>query len=184
MCTAKNQLNLTATEQEHCAAHEPEKWLLFKEYCKQDVVTEMEIESRISAFPVPEQEQRLWELDQQINAYGVAVDLGLIDGAIHCSEIITGELMQEAISLSGLNNPKSVQQLSNWLEEETGEEIADLQKETVKELIKTTDNDTARRMLEIRQELSKTSVKKYTAMHDAVCDDGRVRGLLQFLWSQ
>jgi DNA polymerase len=140
----------------------------------------MEVERRLSAFPVPEQEQRLWQLDQQINTYGVKVDQDLIEGALHCSETITEELMAEAIKLSGLKNPKSVKQLSAWLTEETGEEISDLQKATVKELIKTTDNDLARRMLEIRQELSKTSVKKYTAMREAVCDDGRVRGLLQF----
>lgn len=160
--------------------HEPEKWQLFKEYCKQDVVTEMEIERRLSSFPVPDQEQRLWELDQQINAYGVQVDTDLIEGALHCSEVVTAELMDEAVKLSGLDNPKSVQQLTKWLTEETGEEIHNLQKGTVKQLIETTDNDTARRMLEIRQELSKTSVKKYTAMHEAVCADGRVRGLLQF----
>lgn len=160
--------------------HEPDKWNLFKEYCKQDVVTEMEVERRLSGFPVPEQEQRLWQLDQQINSYGVAVDKQLIEGALHCSEVVTNELMHEAISLSGLNNPKSVKQLSAWLEEETGEEITDLQKGTVNNLIKTLDNDKAKRMLEIRQELSKTSVKKYAAMDIAVCNDGRVRGLLQF----
>lgn len=160
--------------------HEPEKWQLFKEYCKQDVVTEMEIERRLSAFPVPDQEQRLWEIDQQINACGVAVDTGLIDGALHIDSVSTKNLMAEAIQLSGLQNPKSVKQLSKWLTEETGEEIQDLTKATVKELIKTIDNDTARRMLEIRQELAKTSVKKYTAMSEAVCEDGRIRGLLQF----
>lgn len=160
--------------------HEPEKWQLFKDYCRQDVVTEMEIERRLSLFPMPEQEQRLWELDQRMNAYGVAVDPELIDGAVHCDEAITGELMNEAIRLSGLRNPKSVKQLSQWLTEETGEEVPDLTKSTVKELIKTVDSDTARRMLEIRQELAKTSVRKYTAMREAVCPDGRVRGLLQF----
>lgn len=160
--------------------HEPEKWQLFKEYCRQDVVTEMEIERRLSGFPVPTQEQYLWILDQLINAYGVAVDRELIDGALYCNQMITNELMNEAIKLSGLENPKSVQQLTKWLEEETGEEIENLQKGTVKKLIKTVDSDTARRMLEIRQELAKTSVKKYTAMVEAVCLDGRVRGLLQF----
>lgn len=160
--------------------HEPEKWNLFKEYCKQDVVTEMEIERRLSNFPVPMQEQSLWELDQRINAYGVMVDQELIEGALYCSEQITGELMQEAIQLSGLQNPKSVKQLTKWLEDETGEEISDLQKGTVKDLIDTTNSDTARRMLEIRQELAKTSVKKYSSMAEVVCTDGRVRGLLQF----
>ena len=160
--------------------HEPEKWQLFKEYCKQDVITEIEIERRLSSFPVPDQEQRLWEIDQQINAYGVAVDTGLIEGALHCDGVSSGQLMEEAIKLSGLENPKSVKQLSAWLTEETGEAITDLTKGTVKELIKVVDNDAARRMLEIRQELSKTSVKKYTAMQSAVCADGRIRGLLQF----
>jgi DNA polymerase len=160
--------------------HEPEKWQLFKEYCKQDVITEMEIERRLVNFPVPEQEQKLWELDQRINAYGVKVDQELIEGALYCSEQITSELMQEAVQLSGLDNPKSVKQLTKWLEEETGEEINNLQKGTVKELIVTTNSEAARRMLEIRQEISKTSVKKYTAMADVLCSDGRVRGLLQF----
>lgn len=162
------------------AFHEPEKWNLFKEYCRQDVVTEMEIETALSAFPVPEQEQRLWELDQRMNAYGVTVDQDLINGALECNSIVTDELMKEAVSLSGLDNPKSVKQLSEWLNKETGEEITNLTKDTVKELIKTTDNDIAKRMLEIRQELSKTSVKKYAAMDEAVCSDGKVRGLLQF----
>jgi DNA polymerase len=160
--------------------HEPEKWNLFKQYCKQDVVAEREIEQRLSSFPVPYQEQQLWVLDQQINAYGVAVDEDLINGALHVSEITTSELMQEAINISGLSNPKSVKQLSKWLTDETGEEIENLKKGTVAELIKTTDSDTARRMLEIRLELSKTSVKKYAAMSIAVCSDGRIRGLLQF----
>jgi DNA polymerase len=160
--------------------HEPEKWNLFKGYCKQDVVTEMEIEKRLSSFMVPDSEQKLWELDQRINAFGVKVDQKLIEGALICSEQITSELMEEAIKLSGLDNPKSVKQLTAWLEEEIGEEITDLQKGTVKDLIKTTDSDEARCMLEIRQELSKTSVKKYTAMRKAVCSDERVRGLLQF----
>lgn len=160
--------------------HEPEKWQLFKEYCRQDVVAEMEIQRRLSAFPVPEAEQRLWELDQRINAYGVAVDRELVAGALHCDRVATDELMREAVQISGLDNPKSVQQLSKWLTEETGEEIANLRKDTVKDLIRVTDDGAAKRMLEIRQELSKTSTKKYAAMDAAVCADGRIRGLLQF----
>ncbi|MFZ5645791.1 MAG: DNA polymerase [Bacillota bacterium] len=159
--------------------HEPDKWKLFKQYCCQDVVSEMEVDMRLSAFPVPDQEQRLWELDQCINAHGVAVDMGLVESALAVDETITGELITEAIRLSGLQNPKSVKQLSSWLTEETGEEIADLQKGTVKKLIETVDSDTARRMLEIRQELAKTSTRKYAAMATAVCADSRIRGLLQ-----
>lgn len=160
--------------------HEPEKWDLFKAYCAQDVVTEMEIERRLAAFPVPEKEQRLWELDQQINALGVAVDMGVVEGAIAIDEIVTAELMDEAVRLSGLENPKSVKQLMGWLTEEIGEEVDNLQKGTVSKLIEKLDEGKAKRVLEIRQELAKTSVKKYQAIRDAVCTDGRVRGLLQF----
>ena len=160
--------------------HEPEKWQLFKEYCAQDVVTEMEIEKRLSSFPVPTTEHKLWVLDQHINARGVAVSLPLIDGAIHCDQIATDALMTEAIQISGLANPKSVQQLTAWLQEETGEEVTDLTKANVKDLVGSVESENARRMLEIRQETSKTSTKKYMAMRDAVCEDGRVRGLLQF----
>lgn len=88
--------------------------------------------------------------------------------------------MSEAQHISGLDNPKSVQQLTKWLEDETGEEVENLQKATVSSMIKNLDDGKAKRMLEIRQELSKTSVKKYTAMQNAICADGRIRGLLQF----
>ncbi len=161
--------------------HEPEKWQLFKQYCAQDVVTEMEIERRLSTFPVPEAEQQLWQLDQAINARGVRVDTQLVDSALAIDEATTTQLTAEAIMLSGLSNPKSVQQLTAWLEEEIDEDIPDLRKETVKDLLKgDLESDAARRVLEIRQQLSKTSTKKYAAMREAVCEDGRVRGLLQF----
>lgn len=162
-------------------AHEPERWRLFKEYCAQDVITEMEIERRLAAFPVPEAEQQLWQLDQRINARGVRVDTQLVDRALAIDATVTQSLTSEAIMLSGLSNPKSVQQLTKWLEEEIDEEVPDLRKETVKDLLKSDlESDAARRVLEIRQQLSKTSTKKYAAMREAVCDDGRVRGLLQF----
>ncbi len=161
--------------------HEPERWRLFKDYCTQDVITEMEIERRLAAFPVPEAEQQLWQLDQRINARGVRVDTQLVDRALAIDATVTQSLTSEAIMLSGLSNPKSVQQLTKWLEEEIDEEVPDLRKETVKDLLKSDlESDAARRVLEIRQQLSKTSTKKYAAMREAVCDDGRVRGLLQF----
>lgn len=160
---------------------EPDKWRLFKEYNAQDVITEQEIERRLSPFPVPDSLQHQWETDLRINARGVAVDLDLIHGALECSDTVTSTLTEEAVQLTGLSNPNSVAQLSGWLTKETGESISDLRKDTVKTMLGgELDSDDARRALEIRQELSKTSVKKYTAMTDAVCDDGRVRGLLQF----
>jgi DNA polymerase len=160
--------------------HEPEKWETFKQYCINDVVAEMEILRRLSVFPVPDAEWRLWQLDQRINARGIACDLQLVDGALAVDEQITTELTAEAVQLSGLDNPKSVQQLKKWLSEEIGEDVEDLKKETVSGLIDSVDEGKAKRVLEIRRELSKTSTKKYVAMKTVACEDGRVRGLLQF----
>lgn len=161
--------------------HEPEKWKLFKEYCRQDVITEMEIEHRLSAFPVPDREQLLWEIDQTINARGVRIDTVLVQGALAIHEKVTGDLKAEASDLSGLDNPNSVAQLVSWYEDETGRQLDNLRKGTVSDLLKEGVNNTdVKRVLEIRQELAKTSVKKYSAMQEAVCEDGRIRGLLQF----
>ncbi len=161
--------------------HAPDRWALFKEYCCQDVTTEMEIERRLSAIPVPDFVQKEWETDLIINARGVAVDMSLVEGALSLGATVRESLMQEAMQISGLNNPNSVAQISSWLEEETGEEISGLRKDTVAKMLERDDNSPeVQRMLEIRQELGKTSTKKYDAIEQAVCPDGRVRGLLQF----
>ncbi len=161
--------------------HDPAKWQLFKEYNAQDMVTEMEIERRLSAFPVPDWVQRQWEIDLIINARGVAVDMDFVQGALYLGDTVRKSLMQEATALSKLDNPNSVGQLTRWLEEEMGEELGDLRKDTVARLLNKDGNSPhVRRMLEIRQELGKTSTKKYDAIEAAVCPDGRVRGLLQF----
>ena len=161
--------------------HNPERWQLFKEYCCQDVVTEMEIERRLSAIPVPDFVQKEWETDLIINSRGVAVDMEMVEGALELGATVRNSLMTEAMQISGLNNPNSVKQLAAWLEEETGEEVAALRKDTVAKMLARDDNSPqVQRMLEIRQELGKTSTKKYDAIEMAVCPDGRVRGLLQF----
>lgn len=162
--------------------HDPEKWKLFKEYNRQDVVTEMEIERRLSTFPVPAWVQRQWEVDLTINARGVAIDLDLVHGALDIGARVKQELTNEAVAISGVRNPNSVKQLTEWLNDEMdGEEVADLRKGTVARLLTKEGNSTeVQRMLEIRQELSKTSTKKYDAIETCVCSDGRVRGLLQF----
>lgn len=160
--------------------HDPEKWALFKTYNGQDVVAEMEIERRLSVFPVPDFVQKQWETDLLINARGVAVDMDFCAGALELGEIIRAQLTDEAVLLSGLQNPNSVKQLARWLSAETGDDITTLRKETIKELLGRDNADHVQRMLEIRQELGKTSTKKYDAIEAAVCDDGRVRGLLQF----
>lgn len=160
--------------------HDPEKWELFKTYNGQDVVAEMEIERRLSVFPVPDFVQKQWETDLLINARGVAVDMDFCEGALELGETIRAQLTDEAVQLSGLQNPNSVKQLARWLSAETGDDITSLRKETIKELLGRDNADHVQRMLEIRQELGKTSTKKYDAIEAAVCDDGRVRGLLQF----
>lgn len=161
--------------------HDLDRWRLFKEYCVQDVVTEMEIERRLSSFPVPDFVQKQWETDLVINNRGVAVDMQLVYGALELGSIMHDTLKDEAISLTGLYNPNSVKQLTAWLEEQTGNEVADLKKATVADMLHEDSNsDVVKRVLEIRQELGKTSNKKYDAIEKAVCADGRVRGLLQF----
>lgn len=162
-------------------SHDPVRWELFKEYNAQDVTTEMEIERRLSLITVPDWLQRQWETDLLINARGVAVDMEMVNGALEIGATVRKRLTQEAVRISGLSNPNSVQQLSAWLEQETGEEVTDLRKDTVAKMIaQAPDNPEVQRMLEIRQELGKTSTKKYDAIEQAVCPDGRVRGLLQF----
>lgn len=161
--------------------HDPARWELFKEYNTQDVTTEMEIERRLSLITVPDWLQKQWETDLIINARGVTVDMDMVDGALEIGATVRERLTQEAVRISGLSNPNSVQQLSAWLEQETGEEVTDLRKDTVAKMIaQAPDIPEVQRMLEIRQELGKTSTKKYDAIEQAVCPDGRVRGLLQF----
>jgi DNA polymerase len=161
--------------------HDPERWRLFKEYNAQDVVTEMEIARYLSAFPVPAEVQKQWETDLIINDRGVAVDMDFVSGALELGDTIRTQLTDEAVKLSGLYNPNSVKQLAGWLSKETGEDVTNLRKDTVSAMLSHDENSAnVKRMLEIRQELGKTSTKKYDAIENAVCADGRVRGLLQY----
>lgn len=161
--------------------HDPEKWALFKEYCLQDVVTETEIEKRLSAFPVPDFVEKQWQTDLIINDRGVAVDMEFVEGALELGATESETLKSEAVEITGLYNPNSVKQLAQWLEDQTGAEVSNLRKDTVGKMLSCDENSPAvQRMLEIRQELGKTSTKKYDAIETCVCRDGRVRGLLQF----
>ena len=165
-------------------AHDPAKWNLFKTYNAQDVTAEMEVERRLSLFPVPDDIQEQWITDQIINRRGVTVDMDLVDGALEIASENENKLLREATQISGLSNPKSASQLKDWLEAEIGERPANLRKNDVEELLeKELPGDKARRLLEIRKELSKTSNKKYDALKATVCADGRVRGTLQFYGS-
>ena len=159
--------------------HDTDKWNLFKEYCKQDVVTEREILKRLDLFPMPEEEEHLWQMDVLMNAYGVRVDTGLIEGALYLDQISVQRLTDEAITLTGLDNPNSTAQLLKWLRD-NGAETDNLRKETVSELLGEVNPEKVQRVLEIRQQLGKTSIKKYVAMDTARGEGGRVRGLTQY----
>ncbi|MEW5952655.1 MAG: DNA polymerase [Bacillota bacterium] len=160
--------------------HAPEKWAQFIEYCRQDVVVERDVRKTLERFPVLPVEQRLWCLDQKINDTGVRVNPVLVANAIACDNQYQERLTEEAAKLTGLDNPNSVSQLKAWLQEAEGLEVESLNKATVPELIKQAESDVTKRVLELRQEMAKTSIKKYMAMDRTRCRDDRARGLLQF----
>ncbi len=167
--------------------HAPEKWELFKEYCKQDVVTEHEILRRLNQFPMPQEEIRLWQMDVCMNAFGVRVDTDLINGALRIDSVSTERLEGEARGLTGLENPNSLAQLKSWIERElsdcaeTDVCLPGLTKGDVSTLLERNDiPPEVRRVLEIRQQLGKTSIKKYAAMNAAKGADDRIRGLTQY----
>lgn len=161
--------------------HDMGKWNLFKDYCKQDVVTEMEIHRILEQHPLPEQEHRNWVLDQIINQSGVAMDTCMIDGALAIYEQIKDELTGRAKGITGLDNPNSVAQLKQWIQDNSDLELDNLNKSTVAEVLADKDEkEMIKEVLKIRKELGKTSVKKYEAMRKCLCSDGRIRGLLQF----
>lgn len=159
--------------------HAPEKWELFKEYCKQDVTAENSILRRLEQFPMPKEEERLWQMDVRMNAFGVRVDEELTDGALYIDERSRQDLMGEAMGITGIDNPNSTVQLMEWLEK-NGTETDNLRKATVTDLLAGQPADNVKRMLEIRQQLGKTSIKKYEAIRKAKGEDGRVRGLTQY----
>ena len=161
--------------------HDPDRWKLFREYNDGDVITESEIGKRLGNIVVPDFVQKEWETDLMINYRGVAVDMDMVHGALGIGATVKQRLMHEAMNITGISNPNSLPQLKKWLETEIDDEVASLNKETVSTLLSREDNSQeVQRMLEIRQELGKTSTKKYDAIETAVCSDGRVRGLLQF----
>ena len=158
--------------------HDWTKWERFKSYNLRDVETEMEIQKKLSRFPVPENEWRNYCLDQKINDRGVALDMELAHRAVQCDNQYREFYLRQAREITGLENPNSVLQLRDWLWER-GVELDSLSKNAVQDLLPDTDGD-VRKVLSLRQELAKSSVKKYTAMENLVCRDSRGRGLIQF----
>ncbi|CAK7081923.1 TPA: DNA polymerase [Clostridioides difficile] len=158
--------------------HAPEKWNSFKAYNLRDVEVELSIQEKLQKFPMPEEEWNNYILDQQINDRGIQLDLELVKKAIQCDEKVREELTSRLKELTDLDNPNSVVQMKSWLSEK-GLETDSLDKASVKALLKEAPEHLSE-VLELRQLLAKSSVKKYTAMENAVCTDGRARGLLQF----
>ena len=160
--------------------HDPERWALFREYCKRDVDVERQIRRRLQAYDGrTAREHDLFAIDQRINDRGVSVDPVLIDHAIRCNGLYTDRILKEAQQMTGLKNPNSAAQLKGWLQK-TGAPVTSLRKEIVPELIRDAEDESVRKVLQIRSELSKTSIAKYKAMESAMTPDERCRGLLQF----
>lgn len=158
--------------------HAPEKWEAFKTYNRRDVEVELSIQERLAKFPVPEAVWDEYVLDQEINDRGVALDMTLVRNAIKADSISRTELTRLMRELTELDNPNSVQQMKQWLAD-NGMETDTLGKKAVAELLKDAP-ESLKLVLELRQSLAKSSVKKYTAMENAVCTDGRARGMFQF----
>ena len=159
--------------------HDPDKWKLYIEYNRQDVVTEMAIRDKLKRYPLAESEQKLWCLDQRMNDNGVRVDLPMVEKIVRFDEQNRERLEKEARTITALQNPNSLQQLKGWLASQ-GVPVEQLRKDDLDRLLSGDLPDNVRRVLEIRKALGKTSVKKYSAMLAATCEDSRLRGILQF----
>ena len=160
------------------AKDDKERWLVFKEYNKRDAETEIAIKKKLSAFPLPQSEWENYWIDQNINDRGILIDELLVDSAINFDEILRDENMERATELTGLENPNSPLQLKEWFND-NGLEIESLSKQDVDNALKNANGD-IKEVLELRQELSKSSVRKYDAMKNVKGRDNRARGLIQF----
>ena len=158
--------------------HAPEKWATFVAYNRRDVEVELSIKEKLKNFPVPEFLWDEYHLDQEINDRGIGVDMKLVTNAIAFDERSKGTISSQMKDMTDLENPNSVVQMKAWLAE-NGMETETLGKKAVAELMKNAPESLAQ-VLALRQQLAKSSVKKYQAMENAVCDDGRVRGMFQF----
>ena len=157
----------------------PEKWELFKKYNKRDVEVEIQIQEKLKKIPVPESVWREYWLDQEINDRGIQVDMVLVDNALKLDALSQEHLCQELTELTGVENPRSVQQLLAWLNTR-GVETKSLDKASVKDLLLKTKDPIVREVLLLRQQLAKSAVKKYKAMETAACSDNRCRGMFLF----
>jgi DNA polymerase len=164
----------------HLPQDDLDGWERFKYYCGQDTVVERDIRSRLIKYAPSDSENHLWAIDQKINDRGVAIDPQLVDNAIRVDRANSSYYLERAQKLTGLPNPNSPAQIKKWLEDQGMNKVGSLGKKLMPGLIKQAPNDTVREVLRIRQVTSKTSTTKYSRMRNAVCQDGRVHGTLQF----
>lgn len=177
-CVPCNPTKVNGGRTRNMPYHDKDKWELFKSYNLRDVETEMEIKQKLSRFPVSDFIWDEYHLDQEINDRGIGVDMAFVSNAIRLDEISKNILTKKIQNKTGLDNPNSVQQMKEWLSD-NGLQTETLGKKAVTEMIKDAPEDIAN-ILSLRQQLAKSSVKKYTAMKKAVCLDSRVRGMFQF----
>lgn len=158
--------------------HAPDKWQLFKKYNQRDVEVEMAISQKLGSYPVPQSEWELYWMDQRINDRGILIDQELVDNAIKCDQTFRKQYFAKSQKITGLDNPNSPLQLKTWLNEQ-GVQVDSLAKDAVADLVKTSSGQ-VKEVLTLRQLLAKSSIKKYQAMQNAMSNDHRVHGLLQF----
>lgn len=158
--------------------HTPEKWEVFKKYCIRDVEVEQAVRFKLRNYPISDNEMELYCLDQEINDRGVLVDREMVEKSVSCDLLYKNVVTKRAYELTGLENPNSVAQIKDWLDDK-GLEVESLSKKAVGELIADSDGE-VQEMLKLRLLMAKTSVKKYEAIRRSVCSDGRVHGLLRF----
>lgn len=160
--------------------HDPEKWEAFKDYCVQDVVAERSIEERLEDYPLPDFEKKMYVLDQEINDRGIMIDADMARKAYQINEDYSKILTDKVKKLTGVENPNSIAQLKEWISNATGSEVKSLAKQQVSDLLESDAIEPVKEVLRLRQKLSKSSIKKYTAMLNCICNDSRGHGFFQF----
>jgi DNA polymerase len=178
-CTPCKPTKVNGGRTRNLPEHAPDKWAAFKEYNARDVAVEVAIQERLAKFPVPEGIWGEYHIDQEINDRGVALDMTFVKSAIAVDSRSQTELLRQMREITELDNPNSVQQLTAWFAD-NGLKMKSLEKDAVTEALRAKPHEPLRTVLVLRQQLAKSSVKKYTAMKNAVCSDGRFRGAFQF----
>lgn len=178
-CVPCNPTKTNGGRTRNLPSHEPDKWNTFKDYNIRDVEVELAIQQKLSKFPVPQETWEEYWLDQEINDRGIEIDMDLADAAVHLDELSKHEINEKLQKLTGLENPNSVLQMRGWLNDH-GIEAESLGKAAVAELLDSIDDESLKEVLLLRQQLAKSSVRKYQAMQNFACSDNLARGLFQF----